>query len=235
MIWKAWMIKQTSAYIYSKLPNVNLFGIFAKHVSFLCRGRYIINLVGILPMFYFFIFKVFYFYFFVFLGTLLWCMEVPRLGVKSELQLPATATATAMPDPSQVCDLTPYTAVPGNAGSLVDWMRQGLNSYPHGYKSGSLPLSHNGNSSLRFFILKFFFKSGPPPHRAQPLTCSQEEGDPGYPLTFLPMGPAAQVTAPVLSLAERAGGGLSAAQRGRQKGYGGSSRVGEVSSPPQGC
>ena len=32
-------------------------------------------------------------------------MEVPRLGVKSELQLLAYVTATAMPDPSQVCDL----------------------------------------------------------------------------------------------------------------------------------
>ena len=29
-------------------------------------------------------------------------MEVPRLGVKSELQLPAHATATAMQDPSHV-------------------------------------------------------------------------------------------------------------------------------------
>ena len=32
-------------------------------------------------------------------------MEVPRLGVESELQLPACATATAMPDLSHVCDL----------------------------------------------------------------------------------------------------------------------------------
>ena len=34
-------------------------------------------------------------------------MEVPRLGVELELQLPAytTATATATPDPSRVCDL----------------------------------------------------------------------------------------------------------------------------------
>ena len=36
-------------------------------------------------------------------------MEVPRLGVKSELQLPAyaTATATATPDLSHICDLHP--------------------------------------------------------------------------------------------------------------------------------
>ena len=32
-------------------------------------------------------------------------MEVPRLGVESELQLLAYATATAMPDLSCVCDL----------------------------------------------------------------------------------------------------------------------------------
>ena len=32
-------------------------------------------------------------------------MEVPGLGVELELQLPAYATATAMPDPSLVCDL----------------------------------------------------------------------------------------------------------------------------------
>ena len=32
-------------------------------------------------------------------------MEVPKLGVESELQLLAYTTATAMQDPSQVCDL----------------------------------------------------------------------------------------------------------------------------------
>jgi len=32
-------------------------------------------------------------------------MEVPRLGVELELQLPAYVIATAMPDPSHVCDL----------------------------------------------------------------------------------------------------------------------------------
>ena len=46
-----------------------------------------------------------YFYFFVFLGLHARHMEVPRLGVKLELQLPAYTTATARPDPSHVCDL----------------------------------------------------------------------------------------------------------------------------------
>ena len=32
-------------------------------------------------------------------------MEVPRLGVKFELQLPAYTTASAMPDLSHICEL----------------------------------------------------------------------------------------------------------------------------------
>ena len=51
-------------------------------------------------------FILFYFIlFFGFLGPHLRHMEVPRLGVESELQLPAYTTATATPDPSHVCDL----------------------------------------------------------------------------------------------------------------------------------
>ena len=43
--------------------------------------------------------------FFVFLGPHPQHMDVPRLGVESELQLLAYTTATATPDPSCVCDL----------------------------------------------------------------------------------------------------------------------------------
>ena len=32
-------------------------------------------------------------------------MEVPRLGLEVELQLPAYTTATATPDPVRICDL----------------------------------------------------------------------------------------------------------------------------------
>ena len=42
---------------------------------------------------------------FVFLGPHLKHMEVTGLGVKSELQLPAYTTVTAMPDLSRLCDL----------------------------------------------------------------------------------------------------------------------------------
>ena len=40
-----------------------------------------------------------------FLGPHLWHMEVPRLGIESELQLPAHTMATAMWDPSHICTL----------------------------------------------------------------------------------------------------------------------------------
>ena len=43
--------------------------------------------------------------FFFFLGWHWPRMEVPRLGLELEVQLPAYATATAMPGPSCICDL----------------------------------------------------------------------------------------------------------------------------------
>ena len=48
-----------------------------------------------------------YLFIFVFLGLHLRHMDVPRLGVDSELQLLAYTTGTAMPDPSYVCNLHP--------------------------------------------------------------------------------------------------------------------------------
>ena len=44
-------------------------------------------------------------FFFFFLGPHVQYMEVPSLGVESELQLPAYATAPAIPAPSHVCDI----------------------------------------------------------------------------------------------------------------------------------
>ena len=49
-----------------------------------------------------------FFFFFFFLGSHLWHLEVPKLGVKLEGQLPAYATATATQqswDLSCICDL----------------------------------------------------------------------------------------------------------------------------------
>ena len=49
--------------------------------------------------------KGFFFFLFFFLGPHPWHMEVPRLGVESELQMPAYTTATATRDLSLVYDL----------------------------------------------------------------------------------------------------------------------------------
>ena len=62
-------------------------------------------------------------FFSVFLGPHLQDMEVPRLGVKSELQLPPYTIATATRDPSSICNL--HTAH-GNTGSLTHWARAGI-------------------------------------------------------------------------------------------------------------
>ena len=63
-----------------------------------------------LAVFSFFLsfFLSFFFFFFVFLSFSelhLRHMEVPRLGVESELWLPAYARTTAPQDPSRICDL----------------------------------------------------------------------------------------------------------------------------------
>ena len=77
-------------------------------------------------------------------------MEVPRLGVKWELQVPAYTTATATPDLSHICKLhcslwqrcilNPLSEAGDQTPILMD-MNQVLN-----------PLSHNRNSNQ--FILK---------------------------------------------------------------------------------
>ena len=56
-------------------------------------------------------------FFFFFLGPYQWHMEVPRIGVKSELQLLACTTATAIPDLTSFT----YTTAHGNAGSPTHW------------------------------------------------------------------------------------------------------------------
>ena len=71
-------------------------------------------------------------------------------GIKSELWPPAdtTAIATAMLDSSQVCNL--------HRSSWQHQILNPLNLHPHGYYSGSLPLSHNGNSPFSFIFANIF-------------------------------------------------------------------------------
>ena len=59
----------------------------------------------ILPRPYLHVFFIFLIFHFFFLGPHSRHMGVPRLGVDSELQLPAYAIATATPDLSHICDL----------------------------------------------------------------------------------------------------------------------------------
>ena len=71
-------------------------------------------------------FFFFFLSFFVFLGPYLRHMEVPKLGVKLELQLPAYATTTATPDLHTAASST-YTTAHCNARSLTHWAVQGSN------------------------------------------------------------------------------------------------------------
>ena len=76
---------------------------------------------------------------FVFLGPHLMHMEVPRLGVESELYPLAYTTATVMPDPSHVCDL-----------HLSSQQRQVLN-----------PLSKTGIQAASLWLLVRFVSAVP--------------------------------------------------------------------------
>ena len=87
---------------------------------------------------------------FLFLGPHLWPMEVPRIGVESQLQLPAYTTATAMRAPSNVHDL--YTTAHGNAGSLTHWARPGIKPASSWILVRFVLLCHNENSQFEFLL-----------------------------------------------------------------------------------
>ena len=90
------------------------------------------------------------FFFPLLLEACLQHMEVPRLGVELELQLPAYVTAIATPDLSHICDLhhsswqqwalNPLSEVEDRTRILTETV---LHPYP---------LSHNRNSSSSFLM-----------------------------------------------------------------------------------
>ena len=88
--------------------------------------------------------------FWVFFSFLFRNMDVPRLGVKLELQLPAYTTATVTRIPSHIRNQ--LTASPDSKSTERG---QGSNPHPHGYSLGSLWLSHNGNSCHGLFGEQF--------------------------------------------------------------------------------
>ena len=100
-----------------------------------------------LHLVYFYLFV--YFVFCLFRATPARHMEVPRLGVESELQLLAYTTA-------QQCQIRAvsaiYTTAHGSAGSLTHWVRgQGWNPQRHGPQLDLFPLCHDRNSYLVYF------------------------------------------------------------------------------------
>ena len=85
------------------------------------------------PFLLFLIFKNFFF-----LEPHLWHIDVPRLGVESELQLPASTKATATQTLSCVCDLQHSSRQrrilnPSSQIDSIPEQGQGSNLYPHGY------------------------------------------------------------------------------------------------------
>ena len=118
--------------------------------SFLCYIADILQISFSLSLFNFF--KIF-----SFLGPHPRHMEIPRLGVESELQLPAHSTATAMWDPSCICNLhyssrqhqilNPRSEARDRTCILMDasWI---------GFYGTTM-----GNLSNSFFFLFFFFFS----------------------------------------------------------------------------
>ena len=91
--------------------------------------------------------------FFFFLGLHLQLMEVPRLGVESELRLEAYTTETATPDLSCICDLqcslqqcwilNPMSEARDQTHILIVDTNWVLN-----------PVSYNGNSTMMTFLYK---------------------------------------------------------------------------------
>ena len=90
--------------------------------------------------------NLFFFPFCLFLGPHSGHMEVPGLGVESELQLLAYPMGPTAPNLSRVCKLH-HSSLQGQILNPSE-QGQGLNLCPQGYQSDSLPLSHNGNSIL---------------------------------------------------------------------------------------
>ena len=89
--------------------------------------------------------------FFFFLGPHLQHMEILELGVESELQLPACATAMATQDPSWVCDLHHSLWQPWTLNPLSEARTQ-LNPLPHRHNVGFLSHKGNSDSSIPYSI-----------------------------------------------------------------------------------
>ena len=80
-------------------------------------------------------------------------MEVSRLGVESKLQLPACATATAMPDPSRVCDLhhnSRHRRILNPLSKARDWILVGFISVAPQWELSTFLLSFESPEAFSF-------------------------------------------------------------------------------------
>ena len=100
-------------------------------------------------------------------------MDVSGLGVKSELQLLAYATATAMPDLSHICD--PHRNL-CNTRPLTHWAKPGTEIISSWTLCQVLNLlSHNGNSSTEFQLVDHPLLHTQPFHTVHYLQSFQEK------------------------------------------------------------
>ena len=90
-----WKIRQRLRSFYHHPPHPAIHGLRIYHFS--------ISLSSLSPYVCYII--IFFCLFVCFLGLHLQHIEVPRLGVEPELQLPTYLTATAMPDLRHICEL----------------------------------------------------------------------------------------------------------------------------------
>ena len=97
-----------------------------------------LNSGHLIPSFFFF------FFFLLFLEPHPQHMEVPRLGVQSQLKLLASTTATAMQDPSRVCDRR-HSSRQRQILNLPSEARDRTCILTDASQIGK-PLCHNGNS-----------------------------------------------------------------------------------------
>ena len=88
-----------------------------------------------------------FFFFGYFLESHLQHIEVPRLGFKSELQLPASTTATATPDPSCVRNLH-HTSWQSWTLNLLSKTRDQIHILTETWQVLNL-MRHNGNSPYK--------------------------------------------------------------------------------------
>ena len=86
-------------------------------------------------------------------------MECPRLGVQSELQLSAYATATATLGPSHLFDLH-HSSWQCQIFNTLSEARGWTHNLMAPSQSDSFPLCHVGNSWL-VFLFFFFFRASP--------------------------------------------------------------------------